>query len=543
MRKKKLMRSAAILSIAGIIVKILGAFFKIPIVNMIGDLGMSSFTPAYNIYSFFLAFSTAGFPVAISRLISENVALGKLGDAQNVFKVSQYIMTVIGVISFCVVLFSAELVANKIGLPNSSFAIKSIAPALIFVPIMASFRGYFQGMHDMKPTAISQIVEQGLRVFFGLALAYMMFHEIIKVGEFPGLPETRGAAGATFGTTMGAIGGLIYIYIIYLKKGKKYIKNIDNDTPRDVIKNVKKIVVIAFPITVGAILMPVMGLVDAGIVNLRLISAGMSSDDAIRLYGQLTGFAGPLVNLPQVFIQAIAVSLVPIISEWNAKFNITGIKNYTQDSCKLALIIALPCAMGLIVLAEPILILIYPGQIESAISTAQCLKILSTGIVFLAITQTLTSILQGIGKQKIPVYNLFLGIIVKVVITWCFVPIIGVNGAALGTVAAYLLAMILNIVAVKKLVRAKWRGKEVLVKPFICTSIMGVFSIIIFHGLSVLLGTNGIVTMITILFDIILYIFLLFITNTVKRNEILNLPGGIAIDKIIRNINFFKKYN
>ena len=298
----------------------------------------------------------------------------------------------------------------------------------------------------------------------------------------------------------------------------------------------KRIAVIAVPITIGAAIMPIVGLIDVGVVSRRLMDTGLDPKMARGLYGQLTGFAGPLINFPQVLIQAVAVSLVPLIAAAYRKSNMEYLQKNAAASIRIALILGLPCALGLMVLAEPILLLIYPHQADSAVSAAPCLMILSAGVIFLAVVQTLTSILQGIGKQMVPVRNLFLGVVLKIIMTWTLIPFLGINGAAVGTVSAYLLACLLNWFAVKRYIGLKCDLSVTVLKPAFCTGIMAICAAGSYRVLFVLMEGSRLATVISILLAAVLYFVMLIVTRSVTKDELLNLPQGNRIVGILEKI-------
>lgn len=535
--KESLFKGISVLMIAGIVVKLLGALFKIPIVNLIGDAGMSCYAPAYNIYNFFLALSISGIPVAISKMISENVALRKYEDAHFVFELSRRMMIFIGTISFVLVFFLADEFANYIGVPEAALALKSIAPALFVVPIIASYRGLFQGVRNMEPTAKSQVIEQVIRVTGGLVFAYLLFDGAIgKELDIYSYPS-KGAAGATFGATVGAIGSMFYIIVQYYKNRKslmvKEISHIESFEKQYTISILKRIIRIAVPITIGAMLMPIAGVVDVVVVNRRLIEFGLSVKAANGLYGQLTGFATPLVNLPQVFLQAISANVIPLVAALYQKHDAAELRTNIKDSCKFTMIISIPCAIGLIILAKQILLFIYPKQMESAMNATQCLEILSVGIIFIAIVQVSTSILQGIGKQMIPVRNLAFGIIIKIFATWHLVPIMGINGAAIGTVVAYFSAAVLDMIAIKKHIGVSIVDYDILIKPLLCAAIMGAITSISYRILYGVFNSTSVTLILTIASAIAIYFMVLVITKTVTPKELATLPGGKRIVKLI----------
>ncbi len=543
MAKKSFIQGAAVLAVAGLLVKFLGAVFRIPLANMLGDVGMGYYQPAYYIYNLFLVLATAGIPVAISRMVSERYSFGQYYEAQRVFRLSRSLMVGIGAVSFVVVFLGAEFFVPD-NVPEAVLAVRAISPALVLVPLMASYRGYFQGQQNMTPTAVSQFVEQLFRVAIGLFLAYTMFNSMYaKMGASP---EEAGAAGATLGAVAGSVGGLIVMLIVYYRRKGNIKRQIAQERKEHKINRessgaiIKQIIVIAIPITIGAAVMPIVNLIDTEIVTSRLIYSGWEKEVAVGLYGQLTSFCGALVNFPQVLTQAVAMSLVPLVAAaWKQK-DMEHLRTNVESGLRMAVILGMPCAVGLFVLAEPILLLLYSSQKAAAISAAPCLMVLAIGVVFLAVVQTLTGVLQGVGKQMIPVRNLVIAVIVKIIITWVLTGIYSVNilGAAAGTVTAYAIAAILDIIAVKKYTGTHFNIMKTVVKPFVSSAVMGVATWGAFNLLYSLMDGSRMATVIAVLFAVVVYAVMIFVTKTITKEELASMPKG---DKLVRIMNRFKK--
>ncbi|HWQ78793.1 MAG TPA: polysaccharide biosynthesis protein [Anaerovoracaceae bacterium] len=532
MAKKSFIQGAVVLGIAGIIIKVMGMIFRIPLANLIGDKGMGYYQTAYPIYVLFLTLATAGIPIAISKMVSERIAVDRHYEAYRVFKISFILLFSIGICSSAILFFGAGHIVNALGNPGAKYAMMAIAPALLFVPIMAAFRGYFQGMQDMKPTAASQIIEQLFRVVAGLTLAYVL----IKQGlEFS-------AAGASFGATAGSITGLITVAGIYSfkKNGLKWdierTYRVSTEKGGEVLA---KIFMIAVPVTIGAAIMPIMNTIDVGIVMRRLQETGWTEDAAIGLYGQLTGMAGPLINFPQVLTQAIAMSLVPAVAAAYRQKDLAFLSYNIRLGVRTAMIIGLPCALGLMTLAEPIMLLLFPFQKASAVSAAPCLFIMAFGVIFLSTVQTLTGVLQGLGRPMIPVINLFVGAIAKVILTYTLTGIASFNvkGAAVGTVAAYIVASVLNIIAVKRLTGVNFDIMLSYVKPIVSALVMSAFAWASYRILFGFFG-NALSTMLSVLIGVAVYCAMLFITKSIRKEELKVLPKG---GKILNLINRVKK--
>lgn len=514
---------------AGIIVKVLGAFFRIPLANSIGSVGMANYYPAYSIYAFLLVFATAGLPVAISKMVSERYARGQFREAERVFRISRTLMMIIGLVGFVVLLVFSDMIAEAIHLPGSSLAMKTTALALLIVPIMSSYRGYFQGMQEMRPTAISEIAEQTFRVIFGLTLANLLMHGQSDLLGYTA--EQRGAAGGCFGASAGAIGGLTVMLIVYMTSRKKIKNRIRNDrtTQHETAKTIlKKIAVIAIPITIGAAIMPIVNLMDAGIVQTRLLASGWDTATAENLYGQLTGFASPIVMFPNVLMQAIVISLVPMVSAANSIGDRREVHNHISLGLRMTTIIAIPAATGMFILAEPILMLLYPMQKASAIGATPCLQIYAIGFIFLAIITTMTGALQGIGKQHVPVINLCIGIIAKFILTWTLtaVPALNVKGAAIGSMTAYFIAMTLDLIALKKHSGVRFNIGTTVIKPLISSVVMGAIVFFAYKVIFMLAGSNFVATAVSILIGVIVYGLMILRTKAIEREEMMTISIG-----------------
>lgn len=529
----KLIKGAAILGIAGVIVKAIGAIFRIPLTNWIGDTGMSYYGVAYTVYGVLLVLATSGMPVAISRMVAERIALGQYKNAHRVFKMSITIMFFIGLFSFSVCFFGGGIIARMVGNPEAALALKAISPALLIVPVLSACRGYFQGRQNMNPTAISEVTEQTVRAIVGLALAYTF----VSVG----LEES--AAGAAFGASAGSLAGLIIMAIIYMLNRKTIHKKIELHDPETESNKelIKKIVFIAIPIIIGAEIMPIMSLVDTGIIMNRLQATGWTMSEAKSMYGLFSGFINPLIALPQIFTGAVAVSLVPAVAgRFRVEDNL-GVQQNISLGMRTTMIMAFPCAIGIFALAKPILFLLYFEQKSSAAMAVPTLMLMSLEVIFLAISQTSTGILQAIGKQTLPVKNLALGVFFKVFVTYFLVGIrpIHINGAAIGTGVAYIIALSLNMRDVRRYTNAKIDKNLTYFRPLISASFMGIVAYGTHWLINGVLG-NTIATFLAIVAGGIVYVSLIFLLKAVTLEEVENMPGMSKISKIIDKISFIK---
>ncbi|NLY44472.1 MAG: polysaccharide biosynthesis protein [Tissierella sp.] len=529
------MKGAAILGIAGVIIKILGAIYRIPLGNIIKPEGMGYYQTAYPFYTLLLAISTSGVPVAIAKLVSEKSALGDYRSAYKVFKVALTGLFIAGVLTSIFVLFNARSIVESLDNPNAYYSLVALVPALFFVPIMAAYRGFFQGRQNMVPTALSQIGEQFFRVIIGLVITYLLLGYGIPVA----------AGGASFGGSIGAMSGTLIIYMVFLSKKKEINEEIRTSISNDnyeVSAIVKDLLIIAIPITIGAAIAPIMDAIDATLVIRRLQTINFTKAEANELYGQLKGYAQTLINLPQIFSISIAMSLVPAISNAKARRQKKEIEGLINSGIRMTLLVGLPCAFGLFVLAKPIISLLYFSNTPETInSIGEILQYLSFGVIFLTLVQALTSMLQGLGKPLIPVVNLFIGALFKVALTYTLtvIPSLNIKGAAISTVVAYMIASILDLISLSVITKMKFKYLDTFVKPLISSIGMAVMVRISYLGLLGIVGSN-LSTLLSVVVGVIVYVILLIITGTITNEDLVLLPKGDKIAKKLDKFNLMK---
>ena len=369
----KVIKGAAIIGVAGVIVKVLGAFFRIPLTNWLGADGMAYYGYAYTIYGALVVLATAGLPVAISRLVSENIAVKQYRNAHKVFHISMIMMFLLGAGLFLICFLGAKPLTTLLGNADAAPAVRAIAPALLFVPLLSALRGYFQGRQNMNPTAISEITEQLVRIISGLLLAYIL------------LPKglVKASAGAAFGASIGSLAGLLLVALIYLinkpviqHKIQRYDQSVEET--RAIVKS---IVVIAIPIIIGSEIMPIMNMVDTGVIMRRLQATGFSFDESKHLYGLISSYCSTLIGFPQIFTQAVAISLVPAIARYFTLEDKEEVHKHISLGYRLTMLLAFPCAVGIFVLAKPVLLLLYPAKPAEVDEAKVTMMIMAVGIV------------------------------------------------------------------------------------------------------------------------------------------------------------------
>lgn len=511
-RVKSIAKNAAILGIAGIIVKILGAIYRIPIVSLIGDEGLGYYQTAYPIYDMMLAISTAGLPVAISKMIAQNVALENYKNSKKILKLSVYFMAAIGVLFGLLIYIFAHRLAFFYKNPGAYYSIIALVPALVVSPVLAGMRGYYQGRQIMTPTAISQILVQLFRLISGLVIAGVLVPYGLEIA----------AGGATLASGVGSVVGLLYILFYHLRYKKTYDSEVlDGNQFVDTNSNIlKEMIRIALPISIGAAIIPIMDSIDVYLVMDGLIDAGFSPEDANLRFAWLKGMAQTLINMPQVVSGAIGVSIIPVIAMLKVKNDRNEISKKTKIALKLTMLFALPCMVGLYSLSHPIISLIYPTTGYEAINgTAKILRILSISVCPLMLITVTTSLMQAFGKEKLPVINLVIGAVFKILITIYLtrIPSVNVYGAAVGSVVGYVITTVLNLVAIKKLSKHDF-DKGILV--FTLSSIvMGIFAYYSQSFLSRVIGDKK-ATLVAIIIAVVVYFGILIMTKSITKKDL-----------------------
>ncbi|MBE6027920.1 MAG: polysaccharide biosynthesis protein [Clostridiales bacterium] len=521
-----LMKGATILVIAGIVSKIFGAIFRIPLTNMIGAEGQAYYSAAYAVYNLLFVIATAGFPVAISRMVSSRIAEGDFINAHKSYKLAMKVSWALGIISFLVMFFGAGAIARAYKNPGAEESMKAVAVALLFTPLVASMRGYYQGRQDMKPTGITEVIEQMVRVAAGLSLAYMFYRTSLE----------KAAAGATFGASAGIIAALLAMGVIYMRDRDTRSRLFEGSVVREEGDKIRLKELLAFliPITIGSSVMPIMFNIDAGIIVRRLLATGWDPVMAEKLYGLMGGYCDPIINLPNIFIDAICISLMPAVTTAFTLKIKSDLDDHIKTGLKTMMIITYPCAIGLIVLAKPILTMLYYKQYKEAVMAVPALQILALSIITLAIMRTFSTSLQGIGKMMLPVWNLFIGAIVKAIVSYILlgIPAVNINGAALGSVMAYVTAGALNYRALKKYTDVSLDMKSIFIRPLIAALIMGASAVISYKLLFMITSSNAISTLISIIIAAAVYFVSAFRTGAVTKDEIELIPKGELIYRL-----------
>ena len=515
-------KGAAILAVAGICVRFFGAAMRIALAAIIGDEGIGLYQMAYPVYSSLLAISTAGIPVAISKLVAENIALHDYREAGRVFRISLMMLALTGLVITLFMGSSANYLAVVVAKePRAVLPILAISPAIFFVTIMSAVRGFFQGQQKMVPTASSQLLEQAGRVAVSLFLAVLLLP----------LGLEYAAAGAAAGAVVGGALGLALLLLLYWKSRPGFDESVRKQarhSPSSIGQIIRRIFSLAVPITFGSLILPLITLIDLVIVPRQLQSAGFTPERATALYGQLTGMAGSIIYFPNVITIALSMSLVPAVSEAFALRNYKLIAYRSAVSVKLTLLFSMPAALGLYILAEPITVLLFNNA-----EAGRALAYLSWSVIPLCIYVSTTGVLQGLGRPIIPVVNMAYGGLVKTVLAWYLTPIenLDIGGAALASVAGMGLAAGLNLYYVARYAGRPIRPVDMLMIPGMAVVLMAatvhtMFNLMLnYTNIYFSPGSaNAVSTLAAIVLGIFVYGLALLLAGGLTREELSLMP-------------------
>ncbi|MCL6454555.1 MAG: oligosaccharide flippase family protein [Alicyclobacillus sp.] len=455
-------RGAMMLAGAAVLSKLLGSVYTIVLQNIIGDNGMGLFQMAYPIYATLLAIATAGFPVAISKLVSERLALGDEGGVRKVFRVAAWLLCAAGVVTFVVLFFGAPFWAQVAGDRGATWAIRAIAPALLLVPVMSAVRGYFQGYQWMDPTATSQVLEQFVRVATILGLSLWLTTR--------GYSHEITAAGAAFGAVTGAFAGLLLLLWYWVRHHAR--RTVPPRAPGATSSwgLVRQLIYYAFPISLGALVVPLMNNIDVVTVVNLLKHVGESQNLATTQFGLLSGRAAKLMMLPTTLAAGVGIAVMPAVSEAYTLGQRERVSDRIDMAIRLTMMMALPATVGLALLAAPVDVALFKDT-----AGVETIQVMACATVFASVQTAAAGVLQGSGRVYLPVVYLLVACAAKLVGNLVLVPTYGIAGAAAATVASYALAAALNLRAIARYIGIQFEWGRWLLKPALATFVMGAF--------------------------------------------------------------------
>lgn len=584
-KKQSLLNGAIVLVIATAFVEVIGILYKIPLTELIGTIGRGYTGTAFNLYIPIYNISMAGLPVAISKLVSESIAEGHFKDVKKIFKIAFRLFFITGVVGTLVVLLLAYPYAKTMDAMNSLPSIVMIAPAVFVCCVMATYRGYYSGLHYQTPSAVSQMFEVIGKLVFGLGLAFIVqkhgmtcfangepvYGKICQTAEEAVLALSPYAAAASiFGVTMGAVTSLVFLVIRHKVVGDKITKQELADSPAAASgkKIAKMLTAIAIPVVISTLVMNITNLIDSWSIQFRLKAAIISNPalinemykealalaekmDATQLKTYLYGayeIALDFRNLVPTITVALGTSAIPVLSEaWTIK-NKLMIRSSVESVMRVTMLISLPAGIGMAILSEDLLHILYGTKSSLSIS-ATIMALYGCFTFIMAAAQPLINMLQAVGRADIPMRSVSIAAIAKVIINFILVgiPAINIKGAVIGTFCFYLITVSVNFNALLKETGVKINYKSVFFKPLFCAALCGVGAWA-FSGLSnnflpsfeinSRISTATVSAVIGIIVAVIVYVLALLFTRSIVKEDVKMLPKGEKICKILEKYDF-----
>lgn len=536
----------SVLAIASIISRVIGLLYRIPMTNIIGEYGNDYYSCAYEIYSMMLLISSYSLPMAVSKMVSARMANGQKENAYRVFRGALLIAVVTGTAGCLFVFFGAGFLTELFQTPLSFLALRVLAPTIFIVAVLGVIRGFFQGLGTMVPSAVSQILEQIVNAIVSVAAAYILFGYGTRIAAVIGgdqhYAEAYGAAGGTLGTSTGALAALafcIFVFLAYrknLKKGIARERRLNRTQPEAYGSVLKILILTIIPILLSTTLYNLVSIVDQGLFKNLAIAQGNTSDQVSQWWGIYSGYYRVLVNVPISISSALATSSVPALAAAFAKKNMDQVRRRIGLSMRFIQVVAMPCTVGMIVLAHPIIKLLYPGASDLAGSLIQAGGI---SIIFYSISTLSNAVLQGIDQMRIPIRNAVIALAANIAAVPVSLYVFNLNIYTMiaGNIVFSLVMCILNGLSVKKHSGFRPNIVKTFVKPAAASVIMGAAVFGVYHITYKVTGINSVCTILSIVAGIIVYAVALLLIKGLTEQELESFPKGTFIIKIAKKLH------
>ncbi len=533
---------ALILTLGNLLVKVIGALLKVPLQHSLGDDGMAYYNVANKLYVLLFTISTAGLPTALALMTSRARAQGNLKEAKKIFRVALLFFGAVGLVGTLVMmLFCHPLAASYEGLEDAWLAVLLIAPTVVLISVTSAFRGYYQGYQHMVPTAVSEIIEALCKLTIGLGFAN---YAISK-----GYPLWRVAAYSVVGLTVGVALGMVFL-IVYRFFFNEKVYNAEYMRPgweKMPVSGTKKIVIdlllVCVPITLSSSIMSLTDVLDGMIVTGRLGSIGMGPQEIRTVYGNYETLALTMFKLPPTLIYPITAAIVPHLSALVSSGRKREAKTTMDSSLRVVSMIAMPCAIGLSALSYPILSLLFNDS--SSQMAAPLLSVVSIAIIFLGVVSITGAILQAHRHQWIPIVSMAAGGLVKLISSFILVgiPSVGMMGSPISNVLCYLTIMVTNFWFIKKLLHYTPDLRSIFLAPLLSAALCGLAALgvnklweIVLPGRAVKVGT-----LVSIAAAGVVYVVALFLLRGIRKSDILLLPKGQKIYRLLCRVHLMKE--
>jgi len=527
-----------VLTISNLIIKAIGLLFKIPMNHIVGDTGMGYYSHAYTLYTCFFMIATNGLPVALAMMLSESRSKGQLKQSKRIFRVALALFFAVGLIGTAIMALGAKpYSAHVLHAESTYYCILAIAPTLFFITLSSAFRGYFQGYQQMLPTAVSQLIESLCKLFLGIILA--------RYAIAQGYAIHIVAAYAAVGLTIGAGLGMVFLTITkMLFRESRYNAEFLADGESDYLESpaviLKRIAIVAIPITLSSSVMSITNLLDAVLVERILQTIGMTEEAATTVYGNYTSLAVPMFNMPPYLIYPISYSIIPILTMARGAGDHERANRIMESSLRVAVLIGLPCALGMSSLSKPILSMFY---VQSSVEMAwPLLSLLAPSTFFVCLLSVTNAILQSCGYERKPLYSMLCGAAVKLISNAILLHFIGMYGTPISTFLCYLTAAGMNLFYVAKYAKVTPNARRVFLRPLAASitcagAAMGSYALLT----GVLHMSGRLPTLLSIFAAVIVYVLMIFAIRAITADDVRLLPKGEKILRVLKKVHLVKE--
>ena len=535
----------SILAIAGIIVRLIGMLYRIPLANYIGDEGNGYYSAAYNIYSIMLILSSYSLPVAVSKMVSARLARGQYRNARKILRAALFYATIVGGVGFCALWFGSGFFAEHvIKMPYSAYALKVLAPTVWIMAYLGVLRGFFQGHSTMVPTAVSQIFEQIVNAVISLLAAKSLFDLGVKSNLVYGSTEYSyafGAAGGALGTGAGALTALILfvgLYLMYRPKMKRRIRKEQGTSAEGYGMITSTLFLTVVPIIVSSSLYNSSTVIDNVLFGQIMTGLGEAKQIASQ-WGIYSGKYHLLFNIPVAVANSLSSSLIPALSRAVAEKDRKQTLNRIASAIRFSMIIAIPSAVGLAVLAAPISNLLFPGRDNTDLIKMTCYG--SSAVVVYSLSTVTNAVLQGINRMKTPIRNAGISLVLHTVILFVMLRYLhmGIYGVLYANILFALFICILNARAIARFKRYRQEVKKTFLIPMVASAVMGAAAFGVYRAAYSVFG-NLISTGISVLVAVAVYFVLLILLKGVDAQELRSMPGGTRLSGLARKLHLMR---
>ena len=533
----------SILAIASLVSRVIGLVYRIPLTAIIGDHGNDYYSCAYEIYSLLLLISSYSLPMAVSKMVSARISNAEKQNAYRVFKGAMIFALFTGTVACMIVFFGAEELTRLFKTPLGVYALQVLAPTLIIVAVLGVFRGFFQGMGTMIPSAVSQIIEQIVNAVVSVGAAYVLFAYGRRIATVLGSKEhydaAYGAAGGTLGTSAGALCGLafiIFVFSMFLPKFRKAMRR-ENKIGKKQPESYRVIFGILIgtivPVLMSTTIYNMVSIVDQWLFKNIATIQGYSATDVSEWWGIFSGKYRVLTNVPISISTALAASCVPALAAAFAQKDEEQVRSKISMSMRFIMVVAMPCTAGIMVLADPIIQLLFPGSSPLA---GHLLQAGGISVIFYSISTLSNAVLQGIDRMRIPVRNASVALVLHagVIAVGMFGLKLNIYGICVGTIAFSLIMCILNGMSVRKYSGFKPDVTKTFIKPAIASVIMGVVVYAAYFVCHKVSHSNAVSTVMAVLVGMIVYAAALLLIKGLTEEELHSFPKGELLIRIAK---------